>query len=90
MNKCYCIVTPLVKKGFVEVSKEEYDAFNGSEEARPYVGEVYQGAISISEVPEELRTEVQATVDERIKRLGLYKDQTISSRELQQMIDAVM
>lgn len=85
--KHYYISDPNSEKGFVEVNEEEFLAFAGTEEIRPYIGKVYRGELLINDVPEDLREQVQASVDARIDRLGEYKTQEISANELKTMIE---
>lgn len=78
------------EKGFEEITETEWNAIIGTEEIRPYVYKVYRGLLSIDEVPEELREQVQTIVNNKIARWGEYKNQEINSNELQSMIEEVL
>lgn len=68
----YYILDEKQPLGFLEVSKDEYVALFGDETIRTYVSAVYQGEIHIDDVPAELKASVQAVVDNRINRWGVY------------------
>ena len=89
-NKHYYISNPNSEKGFDKVTEAEFFAIIGDEKHEPYVSKVYQEQITIDDVPEENREAVQAIVNAKIARFGLYKDQPISPFELQKMIKGVM
>ena len=88
--KHYYITDPTAEKGFVEVTEEEFNAIIGTEETRPYTSKVYRGEISIDEVPEALRAEVQAVVDAKIARWGEYHKQEVPAEELKNMVEEVV
>lgn len=88
--KHYYITDPNAEKGFVEVTEDEFTSFVGTEEARPYASKVYRGAISIEDVPEDIRVQVQTVVDNRIARFGEYNKQEIPAEELKSMIEGVV
>ena len=77
----YYIADNTQPKGFVEVTEAEFYALIGTEETRPYANRVYRGELSIDEVPEELRAEVQAVVDTKIARWGTYETREITDSE---------
>lgn len=79
--KHYYITDNTQPKGFIEVSEAEFVALIGTEETRPYANKVYRGAISIDEVPEDLREAVQAVVDAKIARWGAYESRDIPDSE---------
>jgi hypothetical protein len=85
--KHYYLTDPSSDKGFVEVTEEEFNTIVGTEETRPYTTKVYCGELSIEEVPEDLRTAVQAVVDAKIARWGEYKKQEVPAEELKKMIE---
>lgn len=60
--------------GFLEVSEAEYTALFGDETTHHYVSAVYQGELHIDDVPTDLQASVQAAVDNRINRWGLYEN----------------
>ena len=70
--KHYYITDLTQPKGFVEVTEAEWNAIIGTDETRPYASKVYRGEMTIEEVPEELREEVQAVVNNKIARWGAY------------------
>ena len=79
--KHYYIIDDNAEKGFIEVTEAEWNALIGTEELRPYASKVYRGELSIDEVPEELRAEVQAIVDTKIARWGTYESRDIPDSE---------
>lgn len=79
--KHYYIADKTQPKGFVEVTEADFYALIGTEETRPYANQVYRGELSIDEVPEELRAEVQAIVDTKIARWGTYETREITDSE---------
>lgn len=79
--KHYYITDPSAEKGFVEVSEEEFRAVVGDETTRPYANKVYRGEMTMDEVPEELREAVQAVVDAKVSRFGLYAERDLNAQE---------
>lgn len=77
----YYISDPTAEKGFVELTESEWYALIGTEETRPYAVKVYRGELSITEVPEELQEAVQAVVDAKIARWGLYSERELPANE---------
>lgn len=77
----YYISDPTAARGFVELTESEWLALIGTEEVRPYTGKVYRGELSITEVPEELQESVQAVVDTKIARWGLYSERELPANE---------
>ena len=88
--KHYYITDPTAEKGFIEVSEEEFTALIGTEETRPYASQIYRGLLSIEDVPEDLRAQVQAVVDSKIARFGEYNKQEIPAEELKSMIEGAV
>lgn len=88
--KHYYITDPSAERGFVEVSEAEFTALIGTEETRPYTTKVYRGELSIEDVPEDLREQVQAVVDAKIARWGEYAKQEIPATELKSMIEGAV
>lgn len=66
-------------RGYVELSAEEWAEFMGDDTTRPYAAKVYCDEISIEDVPEELRETVQALVNKKVERWGLYSERDIPS-----------
>ena len=88
--KRYYITGPSAEKGFIEVSEEEFNALIGTEETRPYASKVYRGELSIDEVPEDRRAQVQSVVDAKIARWGEYNKQEVPAEELKNMVEGVV
>lgn len=88
--KHYYIADPSAERGFIEVTEAEFNALLGTEETRPYASKVYRGIISIEEVPEDLRSQVQAVVNNKIARFGEYHSQEVPAEELKTMIEEVI
>ena len=77
----YYISDPTAERGFVELTETEWFALIGDDTTRPYADKVYRGEIAIDEVPEDLREAVQAVVDAKIERWGLYSERNINDSE---------
>lgn len=77
----YYVADKTVKRGFVEITESEWYALMGTEETRPYAGKVYRGELPIEEVPAELQESVQAVVDAKIERWGLYSERELPADE---------
>lgn len=88
--KRYYISDKTQPNGFIEVTETEWNALVGTEETRPYTYRVYCGELSINDVPEELREQVQTIVNNKIARWGIYENQAISYRDFQNMIKEVL
>ena len=88
--KHYYITDPSAENGFVELTESEFLTIIGTEETRLYATRVYRSELSIEEVPEDLRETVQTIIDAKIARWGEYKNQKITSNELQTMIEEVL
>ena len=86
----YYISNPNAEKGFEEITEAEWNAIIGQAPNSTYANQVYRGTISINEVPEENKETVQAIVDAKIAKWGLYEEQTVSSNELQNLIEEVL
>lgn len=86
----YYITDNTQPKGFIELTEIEWLALIGDETTHPYATKVYRGKIAINDVPEDLQEVVQAIVNAKIARWGEYKDQKITSNELQTMIEEVL
>ena len=82
-DKRPCIENPLI----VEITSEEYAVLLSEMEEKGLLAErVYAGKITINDVPEVWREEIQARVDEIIARQGVYDAQDISDTEALQII----
>ena len=78
------------EKGFEEITEAEWNAIIGQAPNSTYATQVYRGTMSIDEVPEENKETVQAIVDAKIAKWGLYEEQAVSSNELQNLIEEVL
>ena len=68
--------------GGVEITEAEYTRlFAEIREKAALVDQLYTGAITIADVPEAWREEIQRRVDERIAEEGAAADQDISAEE---------
>lgn len=88
--KHYYINDITQSNGFTEVSEDKFYSLVGTDEIRPYISKVYRGLISIDEVPEELREQIQTIVNNKITQFGEYENQEISSNEFQNLIEEVL
>lgn len=89
MKHCYITKTD-AENGFIEVSEDDFNAFLGDEDTKPYAGKLYRNEITIEDVPEELREKVQAVVSKRIELLGNYQDAEITSNDFLNMVSEVL
>ncbi len=77
--------------GGIEITREEYDMLlTEIREKAALVDTLYSGEITIENVPEEWREEIQLRVDERIAADGEAQEQPISGDELLTMIEGVL
>ena len=68
--------------GGTEITEEEYNSLLTEIRTKAsYVDQLYNGEITISEVPEEWQEEIQRRVDERIAAEGEAAEQGISAEE---------
>lgn len=68
--------------GGVEISEAEYnELLTMIREKASLVDSLYSGEITIADVPEEWREEIQRRVDERIAAEGEAEEQDISAEE---------
>ena len=68
--------------GGVEITEAEYNALLAEiREKAALVEQLYSGEITIDEVPEAWREEIQRRVDERIAAEGSAEEQDISAEE---------
>lgn len=79
--KRYYIFDNTVDYGFVELTETEWLAIMGDEITDPYAAKVYRGALSLDEVPADLRDAVQAVVDTKLAWFGPYSERNISAEE---------
>lgn len=77
--------------GGVEITKAEYNALLAEiREKATYTEKLYSGEITLADVPEEWREEIQRRVNERIVAEGEAAQQDISGDELLTMIEGVL
>lgn len=68
--------------GGTEITESEYNALLAEiREKAAMVDKLYSGEITIADVPEAWREEIQRRVDERIAAEGLAEEQDISAEE---------
>ena len=68
--------------GGVEITEAEYNSILSEiREKAALVDKLYSGEITIAEVPEYWRAEIQRRVDERIAAEGTAEEQDISAEE---------
>lgn len=71
-----------------ETSYENWISLIGEKQDRPYINKVYKNLISIEDVPEDRRAQVQSVVNNKISRYGEYQSQVIPPNELKNLVDA--
>ena len=68
--------------GGVEITEDEYNALLSEiREKADFVDKLYNGEITIDEVPADWQEEIQRRVDERIAAEGSAEEQDISAEE---------
>lgn len=87
-NTLFAIGTGL---GGIEITEEEYSRLlTEIREKTALVDSLYNGEITISDVPTEWQEEIKRRVDERIASEGEAEEQPISSDEFYQMLEEVL
>ena len=77
--------------GGVEITEEEYNRLlTEIREKAALVDSLYNGEITISDVPAEWQEEIQRRVEERIAAEGEASEQEIPSEEFYSMIEEVL
>ena len=77
--------------GGTEITESEYKCLLAEiQEKAAMVDKLYSGEISISEVPEDWREEIQRRVEERIAADGAAEEQDIPFEEFYSMIEEVL
>ena len=77
--------------GGTEISEAEYNALLAEiREKADYVDRMYSGEITIADVPEAWREEIQRRVDERIAADGEAAEQPVSGDEFLSMMEGVL
>ena len=78
-NRLIAIGTGL---GGVEITESEYNTLLSEiREKAALVNQLYSGEITLSDVPEAWREEIQRRVDERIAQQGTIEEQELSAEE---------
>lgn len=77
--------------GGTEITEAEYNALLAEiREKADYVNRLYNGEITIEDVPTDWQEEIQRRVDERIAAEGAAEEQEISGDEFMTMIEEVL
>ena len=77
--------------GGVEITEAEYNRFlTEIREKADYVYRLYNGEITIADVPTDWQEEIQRRVNERIAAEGEAEEQEISGDEFLSMIEEVL
>ena len=77
--------------GGVEITEAEYnDLLSEIREKAALVNQLYNGEITIAEVPTDWQEEIQRRVDERIAAEGAVEEQEISGEEFMTMLEEVL
>lgn len=77
--------------GGVEITEEEYNRLLTEIRTKAALAnQLYNGEITISDVPTEWQEEIQRRVDERIAAEGEAEEQPVSSDEFYSMIEEVL
>ena len=77
--------------GGIEITEAEYNLLLSEiREKTSLVNQLYNGEITISDVPEYWREEIQRRVDERIAAEGAAEEQDIPAEEFYSMIEEVL
>ena len=68
--------------GGIEITEDQYNIFlTEIREKVTFVNSLYNGEITIEDVPADWREEIQRRVEERIAEQGTIEDQEISAEE---------
>lgn len=77
--------------GGTEITESEYNRLLAEiREKASIVNQLYNGEITIAEVPEDWRAEIQRRVEERIAAEGAAEEQEISGDEFLSMVQEVL
>lgn len=77
--------------GGTEITEEEYNTLLSEIRTKAdLVNRLYNGEITISDVPEEWQEEIQRRVDERIALEGTLEEQEVSPDEFYSMVEEVL
>lgn len=85
------IVPTITNTNIFQITEEEYNQYILEfQEKALLTDKLYKNEIKISDVPLEWQEQIQTNVDSIISEIGLFKEQEISSEELQTMIEEVL
>lgn len=77
--------------GGIEITEEEYNTLLTEIRTKAaLVDSLYNGSITLEDVPADWQEEIQRRVDERIQREGEMEEQEISGEEFMTMLEGVM
>lgn len=77
--------------GGTEITEDEYNRLLSEiREKASIVNQLYNGDITIAEVPEDWRAEIQRRVEERIAAVAAAEEQEISGDEFLSMVQEVL
>ena len=77
--------------GGIEITEEEYNALLTDIQTKAIlVNQLYNGEITLADVPAEWQEEIQQRVDERITTEGKAEEQEISSDEFYNMVEQIL
>ena len=77
--------------GGTEITESEYNRLLSEiQEKAAIVDKLYNGEITIAEIPEDWRAEIQRRVEERIAAEGAAEEQDISGEEFIAMVEEVL
>ena len=77
--------------GGVEITEEEYNRLLTEIRTKAtLVDSLYNGSITLEDVPADWQEEIQRRVDERIQQQGAIEEQDISGEEFMTMLEGVM
>lgn len=77
--------------GGTEITEDEYNTLLCEIRTKAdLVNKLYNGEITISDVPSEWQEEIQRRVNERIEYEGIIEEQEISSDEFYSMVEEVL
>ena len=77
--------------GGIEITEEEYNRLLTEIRTKAaLVDSLYNGSITLEDVPADWQEEIQRRVDERIAQQGTLEEQEISGEEFMTMLEGVM
>jgi hypothetical protein len=76
--------------GIEEVSEVEYFSIVGDKDHRSYASKLYNGSITINEVPEDKQTTVQNIVNNKIAKYGSYGAQLATLKDIEKLANILV